>query len=205
MGSEKGLCHPRFFLTVVSSCFPSCNSYTVLSALKSCLTLRIYSVMRNVTHFIITDWNSQRMEGREAVTHTMMITYPTAEPSDCQLLLTAMTSYCLSWYPGSLAHGESRNNHSSEVSVSWHIAWFSNCFIFYLMFVFYVFSWCFTGNLRLSFFFFFFCYHALMKHLILGVVMKVGHEASQGKDDLPSVELVNSRSSIGSLKAEENH
>lgn len=43
-----------------------------------------------------------------------------------------------------------------------------------------------------------------MKHLILGVVMKVGHEASQGKDDLPSVELENN-SSIGSLKAEENH
>lgn len=204
MGSEKGLCHPRFFLTVVSSCFPSCNCYTVLSALKSCLTSRIYSVMKNVTRFIITDWNSQRMEGREAVTHTMMITYPTAKPSDCQLLLTAMTSYCLSWYPGSLAHGESRNTHSFEVSVSWHIAWFSNCFIFYLMFMSFM---SFLGVLQETWgfpFYLFFCYHALMQHLILCVVMKVGHEASQGKDDLPSVELENN-SSIGSLKAEENH
>lgn len=136
MGSEKGLCHPRFFLTEVSSCFPSCNSYTVLSALKSWLSLRIYSVIQsNVTHFIIIDWNSQRMEGREAVTHTTMITCPTAKPLDCQLLCTVMTSYCLSRHPGSAAYGESRNTHSFEVSVSWHIAWFSNCLIFYLMFM----------------------------------------------------------------------
>lgn len=40
-----------------------------------------------------------------------------------------------------------------------------------------------------------------MQHLILAVLMKVGHEVSQGKDDLPSVELVDNRSSIGSLKA----
>lgn len=84
-GSEKGLCHSSFCFTAVFSSSPSCHIYTVLTALKSCLSLRIIQWCKQaLQNYVFTLLLTEIVDVGERSWQSCSGNLSTAKPLDCQ-------------------------------------------------------------------------------------------------------------------------